>query len=104
MALLIDDSEQSTATIANLPNNQDVMKFISNFLPHQKTNRIGDITVNQLCVTVWLNEEDRYEWYIGYVKEIIKENYLADHLKREFRSSNKTWKYPTKSDEHVVDR
>ena len=64
------DSEQSTANIANLPNNQDVMKFISNFLAPQKTNRTGNITVNQLCVTVWLNEEDNYGWYIGYVKEI----------------------------------
>ena len=37
-------------------------------------------------------------------KEVIKKNYLVDHLKQEFRSSNKTWKYPTKSDEDVVEK
>ena len=71
------------------------MKSIHNFLPPQKINRIGNIIVNQLCITVL--------WYIGYVEEIIEENYLVDHLKREFSSSNKTWMYPTKLDENVVE-
>ena len=53
---------------------------------------------------MWLNKDDSYEWYIGYVKEVIEKNYVVDHLKQEFRSSNKTWKYPTKSDENVVER
>ena len=52
LVLLSDDSEQSTAIITNLPNNQEVMKSISNFLPPQKTNWIGDIIVNHLCVTL----------------------------------------------------
>ena len=60
--------------------------------------------MNQLCVIAWLNEEDRYKWYIGYIKEVIQKNYLVGHLKREFRASNQTWKYPTKSDENVVER
>ena len=53
---------------------------------------------------MWLNEEDSYEWYIRYVKEIREEYYLVDHLKQEFRSSYKKRKYPTKSDENVVER
>ena len=52
LVLLLDDSEQSTAIITNLPNNQEVMKSISNFIPPQKTNWIGDTTVNHLCVTL----------------------------------------------------
>ena len=63
------------------------MKSTCNFLPPQKINRIGNIIVNQLCITVL--------WYIGYVEEIIEENYLVDHLKQELSSSNKTWTYPT---------
>ena len=63
-----------------MPNNQDVLKSISNFLPPQKKNRIGGITMNQLCVAVWLTEEESYEWCIGYVQEVIEENYQVDNL------------------------
>ena len=48
LVLLSYDSEQSTATITNLLNNQEVIKSISTFLPPQKTNQVGDITVNHL--------------------------------------------------------
>ena len=51
---------------------------------------IEDLKVNQLYVTVWLNDQDNYEWYIGYIKESEEKNYLIDNLKREFRKSNKT--------------
>ena len=51
-----------------------------------------------------MNKDDSYEWCSRYVEEVIEENYLVDHLKQEFRPSNKTWKYPTKSDENVVER
>ena len=39
--ILSDGEEQSKETIADLPSNQDVMKSISNFLPHlRKQNRL----------------------------------------------------------------
>ena len=38
-----------------------------------------------------------------YVKDVEK-NYLVDHLRQEFISSNETWKYPTKADENVVEK
>ena len=92
LVLLSYDSEQSTATITNLLNNQEVIKSISTFLPPQKTNQVGDITVNHLSVTMQLNEEDSYEQYIGYVKEIIEENYLINHLKHPTKSVENVWK------------
>lgn len=39
-----------------------------------------------------------------YVKDVVEKNYLVDHLRQEFISSNKTWKYPAKADENVVEK
>ena len=36
--------------------------------------------MNQLCVAVWLTEEESYEWCIGYVQEVIEDNYQVDNL------------------------
>ena len=46
------------------------MRSISNCLSPLKKNRIGEITPNQLRVTVWLKDEGSYKWYASTLKKL----------------------------------
>ena len=35
-------------------------------------SKISELAINEMCVVVWQNCDSRYEWYIGYVKNIDK--------------------------------
>ena len=78
--LLSDDAETCTATIANLPTNEDGVKVLT-------TNEISiaenplTFNVNQMYVVSWL-EGETFNWYIGYITEVNEENYVIDHLHR----------------------
>ena len=36
--------------------------------------------MNQLKVVIWQNLKSKYDWYIGYVKEVREEGFLVDNL------------------------
>ena len=98
--LLSYDAETCTATIANLPTNEDGVKVLT-------TNEISiaenplTFNVNQMCVVSWL-EGETFNWYIGYITEVNEENYVIDHLHRTPPRQNKYWQYPRKSDKQIV--
>ena len=77
--LLTDDAEQSTATTANLPTNEDVLKALKT----QNTDVItesNEVAVNRLVIVMWADDMGQYCWYVGYLtrdqegKLIQKEN------------------------------
>ena len=53
---------------------------------------------NQLFIVVWQSCDGKYEWYIAYVKEIIDESYVVDHLHRVVQNCHNKWKCPSKED------
>ena len=59
--LLDDEKHESTATVANLPSNDDVLKSL---LPSQSTpvptTSIED-SINKMCVVIWNMPNDQYE-------------------------------------------
>ena len=55
--LLSDDAEESIATVANLPTNEDGMKVLSS--PTAEDLKISaNFEINQLYVTVWISGKD----------------------------------------------
>ncbi|KAG1652005.1 ATP-binding cassette sub-family A member 3 [Nymphon striatum] len=44
------------------------------------------------------NCDASYEWYIGYVKSIINNGYIVDHLHRVVPGCHIKWKYPSTED------
>jgi hypothetical protein len=95
------DESCSTATLANLPTNSQVM----NILSKQKTPSasIPEISyefmqVNEMCVVAW-QEGNGYQWYLGYIKHVNSDGtFSVDHLRRALESSNSKWKYPSNED------
>ena len=100
--LLDDDGCSGSATVANLPTNDDVMKTIKNPTTSTPTPT-SSAEVNELCVVVW-QEQSGYEWYLGYIQNRCPDGKLSvDHLHRELKNSDSKWKYPTREDVQEVD-
>jgi hypothetical protein len=103
MTILLDDEKfSSTATVANLPTNDDVLKSISNNQDQQEVASPCSM-VNEMSVVVWQNDDGVYEWYIGYVKNFDGDKYSVDHLARKLKGSDSKWKYPTREDIQLTD-
>ena len=100
--LLTDDDNNCTATIANLPTNQDGVKVLAT-----DEDKQDDVTKkykeNEIRAVVW-NENGKYTWYLGYVLKAIDngEKYQIDHLVRVDQTSEKSWQYPGKEDIQMV--
>ena len=67
--LLLEDSEQSSATTANLPTNADVLKVLScqGGTYTSVSSSSGSIEVNRWCVVIWADNNCKYIWYVGYL-------------------------------------
>ena len=99
--LLDDDGCGGTATTANLPTNADVMRAIKNQSP-STINESSTAKVNDMYVVVWQEDND-YQWYLGYVKKIDDGKLSVDHLARKLKESDSKWKYPSQEDIHLAD-
>ena len=99
---LSEDAEKCTATIANMPANEDGIKALAT-----KETTAPEITSpstfekNQMCVAFWL-EGEAFTWYIGYITDVKEENYVVDHLHRNPLKQNKHWHYPRTSYKQIV--
>ena len=106
MILLDDEKHESTSTIANLPSNEEVSKKLSKQVqPDISVPTTSDVTIdktNTMCVVVWIDENDSYSWYLGYIKKQVDDKFLVDHLTRVVKNSDTAWKYPSKEDQETV--
>ena len=104
--LLDGEKHASTATVANLPSNDIVMKSITSI--NKKPLKTKPITtpdlVNTMCVVVWADSKDlSYSWYLEYVKKHSEDGtFKVGHLTRAFKTSDSKWKYPNSSDIQLV--
>ena len=92
----------STATTANLPTNSDVLKALTQHTNCETTSVVAvenEFTkVNQMCAVLW-QENDGYQWYLGYIKEVTSDGTLmVDHLTRTLKTCHSKWKYPSRED------
>lgn len=94
MILLVEEKHESTATIANLPSNDDVLKSLtpSDYIP--PTTSIQDLT-NKMCVVI-CNSNNNCEWYLSMSLSV-------DHLSRSLKSSHSKSKYPSKEDIQLIE-
>ena len=106
--LLDGEKHESTATVANLPSNETVLKSMSEnenpAIAQLLQPEIPEKLINTMCVVVW-TDGDFYSWYIGYIKEHCGNNtYEVDHLSRAVKTSDTKWKYPSTPDIQQVHR
>ena len=95
--LLCDEtSSNCTATIADLPTNEQVLSKLTNIEINTIPSSSGHWEINDLCAVVWSIDET-YKWYLAYVKEESSEKVVVDHL-YQIDKSTKHWKYPTQPD------
>ena len=97
--LLSGEEDGNSTTVADLPTNEDVLQALA---PNKPSKPMITVKVNQLCVTVWTDSTGKYDWYLGYAKEIAEKDAVltVDHLQK---IANKTmWKYPQREENLVV--
>ena len=108
LVLLSDENENSSATIANLPSNKDILTALEKLdlaVPDQTGDDDDDnINVNEMRVVCWNVGNEQYVWYLGYIKEKRDNSFIIDHLTRDIKSSNRLWKYPFVEDVQVAER
>ena len=63
-----------------------------------------DLRINQIHAIIWQNGSGGKEWYLGYIKEKIENNFIVDHLHRISKDSDLMWTYPTTPDIQTVER
>ena len=102
LILLDDEKQESRATVANLPANDDILR-LTKAAPTTEEDRF--LNINKLCVVVWQEKENKYVWYNGYVKGIDKSTqcHIIDHLERSVKLYDSKWKYPSKEDVQTVE-
>ena len=108
MILLDDEKYERTATIANLPSNEDVLKSLSRVDPEQAepvpSTPVIDRT-NSMCVVVWGDDSNSYSWFLGYIKEQSDDMFVVDHLAfGKLKKSDSKRKYPSKGDVQQVEK
>ena len=54
--------------------------------------------VNEMCIVIWPDTNAKYEWHIGYIKDIAAVGYIVDRLHRAISNSDTKWKYPKNKD------
>ena len=84
-----------------LPTTEDALKVISKTggnIHYEENHTI--LSVNEMCVTLWLGEMNKRKWYIGYCVSIDKENkeFNIEHLHRDKKGSDLKWLYPDMAD------
>lgn len=95
--LLCDETSNScSATIADLPTNQQVLSKLTNVEIYTAPCSSGHWEINDICVVVWFIDGN-YKWYLSYVKEESSDKVMVDHL-YQIDKSMKFWKYPGQPD------
>ena len=89
LSILLEDEDISPCTLDDLPTNSDVINALEKTITERPST---SLIVNQLCV-VWQNCDSKYEWFIAYVKHIINNGYVVDHLYWTVTGVNNKWKY-----------
>ena len=65
--LFNENSNDRTAIIAELPNNLQVLNTLTSNID-LGTHNSQEININQICMVVWLNKDNKYYWCLGYAK------------------------------------
>ncbi|KAG1673895.1 [3-methyl-2-oxobutanoate dehydrogenase [lipoamide]] kinase, mitochondrial [Nymphon striatum] len=87
-----------SCTVADLPTNEDVIATLEERPCQHQISEPTPLNLNELCAVIWQNCDASYEWYIGYVKSIINNGYIVDHLHRVVPGCHIKWKYPSTED------
>ena len=98
MILLSDENQVGTASIANLPSNNDVLKALCTPKDKDPAPSTQVLKVNQLCAVILKGQRQQYNWYLGYIKDIASDTCTIDHLERCTHCSKKFWLHPQVED------
>ena len=105
--LLSDDASTASATLSNLPTNEDGVKALMN-MENVETVNSGNtgVEINELRVVMWIEKNNKIQWYLGYILSINEDNKTlkVDHLQRSSEGQNKFWKYPKSQDKCEIEK
>ena len=74
-----------------LPSNDDALQVLAKGTLIAETHvDVSLLQVNDICVSLWIGDNEEKLWYIGYCLEVDEEHgeYVVDHLNHVNQSSN----------------
>ena len=98
MTLQSDENQVSTASIANLPINNNALKALCTSKDKDPAPSTQVLKVNQLCAVTQKGQQQQYNWCLGYIMDIASNTCPIDQLGRFVHGSNKFWHYPQVED------
>ena len=101
--LLSSDISECSKTIADLPTNDDIFQALG-IVEISPNDPESNIRINYIHAIIWQNEKEEKEWYLGYIKEEIENEYIVEHLQRVSQGSDLMWTYPTTEDIQRVEK
>ena len=102
MSLLSGKNQAGTASIANLPSNNDILKALRTSKDKDPPPSTQVLKVSQLCAVIRKGQQQRCNWYLGYLKNSASNTCTIGHLERCARGSNKFWHYPEVEDIQTI--
>ena len=79
-------SGKSSHNVTPLPTAENALKLLqsSDDFDESVSSDLLNISLNQMCVTLWLDGNNEPAWYLGYCVEIDVENeeFTVEHLHR----------------------
>ena len=103
LMILLTDNDYATASIADLPSNEDALTIIEGKIPFTElTANSSDIKINNTYMIAW-HIENTWNWFVGYVKDKLSDNHYAkDHLEILKGGNSTVWKYPGIGDTQII--
>ena len=102
MILLSGKNQAGTASIANLPGNNDILKALCTSKDKDPPPSTQVLKVSQLCAVIRKGQQQRCNWYLGYLKNSASNTCTIGHLERCARGSIKFWHYPEVEDIQTI--
>ena len=100
--LLEGEDASSFLTIANLPTNTEVIAEKPQNMATEAIDKLNDRTqeanINEMHHVIWSDTTGKYNWFLGYVKNLTNTQYKIDHLHQTTTTSDIKWSYPSTED------
>ena len=99
LILLEGEVASSSHTVANLPTNAEAEASMPQNMATEAIDKLNgrtqDADINEMHLVIWSDTTGKYNWFLGYVKNITNTQYETDHLHRTTTISDIKWSYPS---------
>ena len=102
LLMLLEGEDTSSLTVANLPTSGEAVTAMPQNMATEATDKLNcrtqEADINVMQFVIWSDTTGKYNWLLGYVKNITNTQYEIDHLCDTTTTSDIKWYYPSTED------